>query len=300
MKLLPKLFRFFVGFVAALFVMYIVLSYVATAIPNHPYFDGTDFMVIAHRGGRSLGPENTIHTYRRAVELGVDVLEIDVHLTKDNDLAVIHDRTVDRTTNGSGSVDGYSMTELKELDAAYRWSPDRSGTFPLRSKGIQIPSLTEVFKAFPQMRINIEIKAPESATVTRLCQTIREHDMNTKVLVASFDSGALEQFRSLCPEVATSAGASEAMLFYALQRANLESAYSPKAEALQVPENYRDFKVVDNHFLKASAKRNMRVQVWTINDPHSMQRLIRSGVNGIMTDDPEILLKVLREAKRHQ
>jgi glycerophosphoryl diester phosphodiesterase len=298
MKLLPKLFRFFVGFVAALFIIYTVLSYVAKAIPNHPYFDGTDFMVIAHRGGRSLGPENTIHTYRRAVELGVDVLEIDVHLTEDNDLAVIHDRTVDRTTNGSGPVDGYSMAELKKLDAAYRWSPDRSGTFPLRSKGIHIPSLTEVFTAFPQMRINIEIKVPESATVTRLCQTIREHDMNTRVLVASFDSGALEQFRSLCPEVATSAGASEAMLFYALQRASLESAYSPKAEALQVPENYGDLTVVDDDFLKASANRNMRVQVWTINDPISMQRLIRSGVNGIMTDDPEILLKVLREVKR--
>ena len=295
MKLLPKLFRFFVGFVGALFVIYIALSYVAKAIPDHPYFDGTDFMVIAHRGGRSLGPENTLITYQRAVDLGVDVLEIDVRLTKDNDLAVIHDKTVDRTTNGSGPVETYTMAELKKLDAAYRWKPERVNSFPLRSKGIRIPNLVEVFEAFPQMRINIEIKTPNPATVARLCQTIQENERVTNVLVASFDAGALEQFRSLCPDVATSAGASEAILFYALQRTNLESAYSPKAEALQVPENYGDLKVVDNRFLEASANRNMRVQVWTINDASSMKRLIKHGVNGIMTDYPERLLMVLRE-----
>ncbi len=295
MKLLPQLFRLFLGFLAGLLIIYAVLSYFAKAIPDHPYFGKADFMVIAHRGGRSLGPENTIYTYRRAVNLGVDVLEIDVQLTKDNQLAVIHDKTVDRTTNGTGAVDTFSMAELQKLDAGYRWSPDNGSPYPLRAKGIRIPNLNEVFQAFPQMRINIEVKDPKPATITRLCRTIKDNEMAAKVLIASFDAGTLKEFRSICPEVATSAGASEAILFYALQRAYLESAYTPDAEALQVPERYGDLQVVDRRFMEASANRNMRVQVWTVNDANSMERLVKQGVNGIMTDYPQRLLEVLKK-----
>ena len=183
--------------------------------------------MIAHRGGRSLGPENTLYTFRRAVDLGVDVLEMDVHRTKDGQLVVLHDSTLDRTTNGTGPVDSYTLAELKKLDAAYRWSPDKGKSFPLRGKGLSIPALSEVFEAFPQMRMNIEIKDSGQTELSSFCRLIHDSGMSQKVMVASFESGALKKFRSICPGIATSAGASEVMLFYALQKMHLESVYSP-------------------------------------------------------------------------
>ena len=281
------------GLGIAIFILYEVLSYLAKPVPDHPYFNPAGFMVIAHRGGRSLGPENTLYTYRRAVDLGVDVLEIDVHLTQDNHLAVIHDKTVDRTTNGSGTIESYRLADLQKLDAGYRWSTDSSNPFPLRGKGIKIPSLAEVFQAFPQMRINIEIKDPKPAAITSLCQTIQGHNMSQKVMIASFDAKTLKRFRSICPAVATSAGASEAIWFYSLQKMHMESAYSPNAQALQVPENYGDLQVANKRFVEAAHARNMRVQVWTVNDIDSMKRLLRNGVDGIMTDYPQKLIELL-------
>lgn len=252
-------------------------------------------MIIAHRGGSSLGPENTLYTYQRAVDLKVDVLEIDVHLTQDNHLAVIHDKTVDRTTNGSGTVESYNLADLQKLDAAYRWSADSGNSFPLRGKGIKIPSLADVFKAFPLMRINIEIKDPKPAAITSLCRTIQDHNMSQKVMIASFSAGALKKFRALCPAVGTSAGSSEAIWFYSLQKIHMESAYTPNAQALQVPEKYGDLQVVNRRFLEAAHARNMRVQVWIVNDIDSMKRLLKHGVDGIITDYPQRLIDLLNK-----
>jgi len=118
-------------------------------------------------------------------------------------------------------------------------------------------------------------------------------------MVACFDAGKLGEFRSICPEVATSAGASEAAMFYWLQWAHLEPAYSPSAQAFQIPEFYGDIRIADRRFLDAAHARNMRVHVWTVNDIESMQRLIDLGVDGIMTDYPDRLLKTLKKNSPH-
>jgi glycerophosphoryl diester phosphodiesterase len=295
MKKLQKFGIIFLGLCSAVFILYEILNYLAKPAPDHPYFSPEGFMVIAHRGGRSLGPENTLYTYRRAVDLGVDVLEIDVQLTRDNRLAVIHDKTVDRTTNGSGAVENYDLADLQKLDAAYRWSADGGKPFSLRGRGIKIPSLAEVFKAFPQMRINIEIKDAKPAVINSLCRSIQNHNMSQKVMVASFNGRSLKKFRTICPAVATSAGTSEAIWFYALQKMHLESAYTPDAQALQVPVNYGDLQVVSKRFIAAARARNLRVQVWTVNDIDSMKHLLKLGVDGIMTDFPQKLIKISPE-----
>jgi glycerophosphoryl diester phosphodiesterase len=165
----------------------------------------------------------------------------------------------------------------------------------LRNKGIKIPTLDEVFNAFPRTRINLEIKDARSGTIQSLCRMIRSHHMTEKVMVASFDANSLKEFRSLCPQVATSAGASEVMLFYGLQKVYLEAAYSPDAQALQVPETFRDLRVVNRRFIEAAHARNMGVQVWTVNDIDSMKRLLKLGVDGIMTDYPQRLLELLKK-----
>jgi glycerophosphoryl diester phosphodiesterase len=293
-QMLPKFIKALVGLFLIFFIIYGILHVLARPIPNHPYFKSDDFLVIAHRGGRSLGPENTVYTFKQATELGADVLEMDLQTSSDGALVILHDREVDRTTNGKGAVDSFTLSELKKLDAAFRWSPNNSSNFPLRNRGITIPTLTEVFKAFPGTRMNLEIKSSQVNTIQDLCRSIRENGMSQKVLIACFDAGKLGEFRSVCPEVATSAGASEAVIFYWLQWAHLESAYSPNAQAMQIPEAYGEYRIATRRFIDAAHARNMRVHVWTVNDSVAMQRLIDLNVDGIMTDFPDRLSKVLK------
>jgi glycerophosphoryl diester phosphodiesterase len=288
-----RIIQYFLGFILVLAIVYEVLNLMAKPISDHPYFNPDDFWVIAHRGGRSPGPESTLYAFERALDMGVDVLEVDVRTTKDGELILLHDRTVDRTTNGTGPVDNFTLAKLKTLDAGYHWSPDHGQTFPMRGKGLTIPTLTEVFKTFPNARINIEIKESRIAEISSLCRLIRTYQKTNLVMVASFDVSRLKKFREQCPEVATSMGAREAFLFYGLQWAHLENLYSPPAQALQVPEYYGDSQVVTPRFLEAAHDRNMRVHVWTVNDTQSMQQLINLGVDGIMTDYPEKLLQLL-------
>jgi len=295
MKLLSKRINALLVFLLIIFIAHAILRLLAKPIPDHPYFIPDKFLVIAHRGGPSLGPESTLYTFRKAVKLGVDVLEMDVRSTRDGQLIILHDDTVARTTNATGPVQNYTLIDLKKLDAAHRWSPDNGQTFPLRNKGVSIPTLAEVFKAFPQTKMNLEIKEARSSTIQSLCRLIRDHQMTNNVVVASFEADALKEFRRLCPQVATSAGASEVLLFFGLQKVYLEAAYSPDAQALQVPETFRDLRIVNKRFIEAAHARNMRVQVWLVNDVTSMQRLLELGVDGIMTDYPQRLMEVLRK-----
>jgi len=295
-----KTLKYVLGLLFCLILLFGVFRFMAVPSPEHPYFKPDTFLVIAHRGGRSLGPENTLYTFRRAVDLGVDVLEMDVHRTKDGQRVVLHDTTVDRTTNGTGPVNSFNLAELKKLDAAYHWSPDQGKSFPLRGKGLAIPALEEVFEAFPQTRINIEIKDPGQTELSSLCRSINDYGMSQKVMIASFNTGALKNFRSTCPGVATSAGASEAMLFYALQKMHLESAYTPAAKALQVPRTYGDLQVVTKRFVEAAHARNLKVHVWTVNGVDSMQKLLQLGVDGIMTDYPQRLLEMIPDQDEYR
>ena len=112
-------------------------------------------------------------------------------------------------------------------------------------------------------------------------------------MIASFDTSQLSRLRSQCPEVATSAGAREAFVFYGIQWAHLENIYTPKAQALQVPENWGNIQVITPRFLKAARDRNLRVHVWTVNNPRHMQRLLKLDVDGIMTDFPEKLIELI-------
>jgi glycerophosphoryl diester phosphodiesterase len=295
-----KALKYFLGLFFLVLLLFGVLRILAKPAPDHPYFEPDKFLMIAHRGGRRLGPENTLYTYQLAVNLGVDVLEMDVHRTKDGQLVVLHDSTVDRTTNGTGPVDQFTLVEIKKLDAAYHWSPDSGKAYPLRGRGITIPALSEVFKAFPGTHINIEIKDPDPTELHELCSLIHEYDMNRNVMIASFDSGTLRKFRSVCPGIATSAGASEAMLFYALQKIHLESLYSPAALALQVPQSYGDLRVVTKRFVEAAHACNLKVHVWTVNDVDDMKSLLQLGVDGIMTDYPRRLLEATRKYEKNE
>jgi glycerophosphoryl diester phosphodiesterase len=250
-------------------------------------------LVIAHRGGAGLWPENTIHAFESARSLGVDILETDVRSTKDGVLVVLHDATLERTTDGAGRVSDKTLAELKTLDAAFRFSPDGGRTFPLRGRGLRVPTLEEVFKALPAMRFNIEPKQDAPSIVEPLCALIRTHGMTDKIIVGSFSNSVLSEFRRACPEVATSASPTEVSKFLAMQKAGLEGAYSPPMQALQVPEYAGGLHVLTGSFVEAAHRRNLEVHAWTVNDAEAMRRLLALGVDGIMTDYPDRLMALV-------
>ena len=252
-------------------------------------------LVMAHRGGMGLWPENTIYGFQKAVESGVDVLEIDIWLTKDNVVVVNHDETVDRTTNGYGKISSFLLEELQQLDAGYRWSVD--GTFPYRGEGHTISTLDHVLEQFPEAHFNIDIKENSEELIDALCAHIDKHNSRDRVLIASFHQSALQTFRERCPDVRTSAGTWEIIRFIILHKFHLTGLYNPPFAAFQTPESAGPISIVNPKFIAAAHQRGIDVHPWTINEKSDMCRLIEWGVDGIFTDYPDRLRKVIAEAK---
>lgn len=253
-------------------------------------------LVIAHRGGSGLWPENTMQAFTGSRDLGVDVLEMDVQTTADNILVVMHDSMLERTTDGSGPVNRLTLAQLKKLDAAFHWSADGGRTFPLRGRGITVPTLQEVFKAFPEMRFNIEPKQAQPSIVKPLCRMIRESGLQKQVMVGSFSQQVLDEFRAECAEVSTSASTNEVGDFLKRMLASppeTARANSQRMQALQVPEYMLGRRALTREFVEAAHAMKLEVHAWTINDEESMRRLIELGVDGIMTDYPDRLIALL-------
>lgn len=235
--------------------------------------------------------------FKQAAALGVDVLEMDIHSTADGVLVTMHDNTVDRTTDGSGPIQGFTLAELKEMDAGYNWTGDDGATYPFRGQDVAVSTLEEIFDGFPDYRMNIEIKQVEPSIVDTFCQMVRNYKREELVLVGSSDAGSVEAFREACPEVATSTTEPEVRSFFILNTLFLDNVYRPPAEAFQVPEFSDDRQVVTDRFIANAHQHNMDVHVWTVNEVADMDRLIDLGVDGIITDYPERLMTLLAQAK---
>lgn len=293
-----KFLRILGGLAAALLLLVLLVNLLARPIPDHPYYaDRPAVMVIAHQGGDGLWPGDTLFAFQNAASLGVDVLEMDLHITRDGVLVLIHDETVDRTTNGKGAVEEMTLAELKSLDAGYRWSPDGGQTFPFRGQGITIPTIEEVFQTFPNHRMVIEIKKTQRSMAAPFCALIRQYGMQNRVLVASFHDERMNEFRAACPKVATSAARQETTSFVLLSKVFLGGLVVPAYQSLQVPEQSSGIRVLTTQFVRATRRQNLKVEPWTIDDPAQMQQYIEWGIDGIITDRPDLLLKVLGRSR---
>lgn len=230
-----KWLRIPIGIVIVLAVAIILLLVTARPAPQAEFYTlaGEPPLVIAHQGGDGLRPGDTLASFQNAADMGADVLEMDIHMTADGEIVVMHDETVDRTTDGSGAIPQMTLDEIKSLDAGYDWSPDEGETFPYRGQGITVPTMQEVFEAFPDMPMNIEIKQSEPSIAAPFCAMIRQYGREDSVLVASLDAGALAEFRAECPEVATSASQNEVIVFFVMETLLLGQGYSPTATAVQ-------------------------------------------------------------------
>ena len=248
----------------------------------------------AHRGASALAPENTLEAFRLAVEAGAGGLELDVHTTRDGAVVVIHDATVERTTDGSGAVAGMTLDDVRRLDAGYSFSSDGGRTFPYRGQGVRIPTLAEVFEEFPHTCVNADIKEAQPGAEEAVLGVVRDAGAEGRTLVASTDHAVLRRFREVSEgRVPTGASRREIAVFYALSRLHLEALASPAYEALQVPVEHRGIKLVTPRFVRAAHSRGARVDVWTINDAAQMCRLLDLGVDVIMTDRPEVAESLL-------
>ncbi|MGH3109116.1 MAG: glycerophosphodiester phosphodiesterase [Rubrobacter sp.] len=249
---------------------------------------------LAHRGASDMAPENTIEAFRLAVEAGAGGLELDVHMTRDGHIVVIHDATVDRTTSGSGAVSEMTLHELRKLDAGHNFRPDGGPTRPYRGRGVRVPTLGEVLEEFPGVAVNIDIKAGTPGIEEAVFGVLREANALRRAIVVSTPHATVKRFRKVSGgHVSTGGSKWEIGLFYVLSRLRLERLVRPAYDALQVPLRHRGILVVTPRFVRAAHARGVRVDAWTINDADEMRRLLGLGVDVIMTDRPGTLAEVL-------
>jgi glycerophosphoryl diester phosphodiesterase len=241
--------------------------------------------VVGHRGNRAHAPENTIESFRQAVALGVDALEMDVHLSADGEVVVIHDGTVDRTTNGSGAVAALSSDTLRRLDAGYRFTADGGRSFPYRAQGVGIPLLRDVLAAFPDTPLLIEIKTPDASVALRA--VIERHAATSRCIVESFHDDAGRAFA----ESAIAVGASQGDVTRLLWRAVLRRpASSVPFRFMSIPTSFRGVPVPIAGLVVATRPAGAPVHVWTVNAPADAERLWARGVCAIISDDPATML----------
>ena len=251
---------------------------------------------IAHGGGLLIRPAHTILAYDQALEDGADMLELDVHETIDHVIVVMHDADVDRTTSCTGYIKEMTFAELGECDAGYKFTEDGGETYPYRDMGLVVPSLEEVLARYPDTAVNIEIKQNEPSIVDNLVDLVREYEFEDKMVGASFSDEVIAELRDAAPEIATSLGEGETFVFWGNSFNELDPEYEPAAEFLQVPIQFDGINVLHPGFVPRAHELDMFVHVWTVNDEEEMRWLIEvQGVDGIMTDDPPLLTKVINE-----
>lgn len=280
--------------------------YAAAVTAPNPWLDRR-IIAYAHQGGAWESPSSTLFAIGRALEAGADAIELDVHATKDRELVVCHDATVDRTTNGTGTIASHTLAELRALDNAYWFIPGAdvtpgrpAGDYPYRGRAPEdtdftFATLREVLERFPGVILNLDIK--QTAPVVEpyeaaLAALLLEYGRSDDVIVASFLDQCTAEFSRHAPDIATSAGTLATAEFW---RAVHERSEPPPmtAVALQVPERQGDMVVVDEVLVRAAHERGIAVHVWTINDADTMERLVDLGVDGLISDLPTTLHGVL-------
>lgn len=263
--------------------------------PPRPALAAPPPTIFAHRGGATLWPENTLLAFEHSIAMGIDFLETDIHLTRDGELVLCHDPTVDRTTDGHGAIAELALRDLRRLDAGWRYSRDGT-TFPFRGRGIGIPTLGEALALDPRVRFNLDVKPEDPAVIGRLIDALELGGYGDRVVVASHSQSVIERFRSGCRgRIATAAGPLEVATFFAGTQLGLTHRLHPSYDALQVPLRRALLRVVDGPFVEAAHALGLPVHVFTIDAPATMRELLHLGVDGLMTNRPDRLTALARD-----
>lgn len=259
------------------------------------FFAGPRPRQFAHRGASGTWPENTMPAFRAAIEAGAEAFELDVHRTSDGVIVVIHDETLDRTTNGTGLVRETPFSAIRSLDAGWGFSPDGGRTFPFRGEGISVPALAEVLEAFPDTPLILEIKQVVPPLEDDLARLLQSTGGGDRVLVFSLDQRPLDRYRALVPDAPTGFGPDDVADFLRRLGSDRWDGYRPPGAAFAVPVSWRGTQIVSRPFIEAAHARGREAFVWTVNDPREMRALLDLGVDGLISDYPERLAHVVAE-----
>ena len=245
------------------------------------FLDGNHPRIIAHRGLSLEHAENTVGAFRAALRAGADILETDVHVSKDGVVIVAHDPTLDRVAGRPGLVSDFTAAQLADMDLGF---------------GEGFSSLDEVLTQFPDAKFNIDLKTP--AAIEPFVEVIRSHQAHERVLATSFDDSTRQSVINLLPEVASSA--SRSVVVQARLRTWLGLPMDtwrvpPEIVALQIPPSMYGVALVTPSMLRLARRKNLEVHVWTINNPDDMKRLWQMGVHGIVTDRSDLAVEVRGE-----
>jgi glycerophosphoryl diester phosphodiesterase len=247
---------------------------------------------IAHRGGAALAPENTVEAFRLALDrYHTDMIETDVHMTADGVLVLMHDATIDRTTEGTGVVADFTIDRLESLDAGYRFR-SLTGEFTFRGRDVRIPRLETVLQLFPTTRFNIEIKDDRPGVEDAFAQIIRNAGAIDRVCVGSEDDEVSRRLLGALPEACHFYPRHAAAIFIAALRRG-EPCENDPYEVLDIPLWFGETRLVDASLLAGALERNRWVNVWTVDERSEMEKLVADRVGGIMTDRPDRLRDVL-------
>ena len=239
-------------------------------------------MVFGHRGARGYAPENTSESFSMAVEMGVDGVELDVHLSKDGELVVIHDDTVDRTTDGQGAVRDFTVEQLKKFDAGVK--------FGRKWKGARIPTLVEVFDGLGRENYRIELKHSSRTypgVEEKLVSCVRDSGLVRHVEITSFDYDALETVRRLDGSFRTG------IIMHGKAR-----WFTPIAKKLGCTWMHANYDLMGEDDVSAAHVKGFKLGMWTVNDTESAERAIHLGVDGVTSDFPDVAMRAARLSGR--
>jgi glycerophosphoryl diester phosphodiesterase len=254
--------------------------------------DLTNPVAIAHRGGSRLRPENTLLAFDHALAGGVDALECDVHLSLDGEPVVIHDATLDRTTDAAGPVTALTAAALARVDAGHRFGADQG--FPYRGRGVYVPRLAEVLERSQVVPVIVELKGEDPRLADRAIDVILECGAADRVLVAGFSQALLMAVRRRAPQLVT--GASQQEVQAAFRRAYVRlGPRRPMFRAMQVPVRLRGQRVLTRAFVRVLRRTGIPTQAWIVDEAEEMRVLLEWGITGLISDRPDTAVAVVRE-----
>lgn len=271
-------------------------------IAPRSFFDGPKPRVIAHRGSSGTAPENTMEAFRQALAHGADILEMDVHLTADGVPVVIHDETVERTTDGSGLVRHMTFEQLKHLDAGYRFTADGGITFPYRGTGITIPSFEEVLQCFQGVPINFEVKADDDRLLDSLVALLTRYGRLRygDVFVAGFKNRFLRKLRRRLPLAFVGNSRLEIANLVLAAKLRCKFLFFGRGDAFQPKPRAGRLDIVTPATVNMAHRLGLEVHVWTIDEESEMTRLLDMGVDGLFTNFPERMRRLIDSRGKQQ
>ncbi|BDG08707.1 glycerophosphodiester phosphodiesterase [Anaeromyxobacter paludicola] len=260
-----------------------------------PYLDLPGPWLVAHRGGSRLAPENTLAAFDVAARLGADAFELDVRLTREGALVVFHDEDTRRVTGAPGRVRDRSLAALKALDAGFAFTPDGGRTFPFRGRGVAVPTLREVLDAHPATRVNVEVKDVEPEAAEALVRVVREAGAVERVCLGSFDDAQGERIRALLPQACHFIPEQAGTAHVLASRCGADPASCPAGwDVADLPlRTESGIEVADATTVAWFHARGLAVFVWTVDEEADMRAVLAAGADGVMTDRPDLLARVL-------